>query len=137
VPQVKSVPAGPGDPIARLCFRSSSLDSTASFYAQIFGLREVARSETELCLRYPIEDETTNGNPTTLVFRAPEIASTPKAQDPHRTTEDVASETNVLPGFDHLVIGVDDVRTAGGRRSSGKLRSRTHVAQGTVRNTCC
>lgn len=69
--EVRSVASAPGDPLSRLCLHSSSLDASADFYLGLLAMKEVARSEDELCVRYERavdESGTPLGVPTTLVL---------------------------------------------------------------------
>jgi len=97
--EARQVAGAPGDPLARICLLSDDLEASKAFYVGGLGMREVARSEEELCLRYePLEGGLLDGVPTTLVFTSEGVAE--------------AASSPGTEAFDHLAICCRDVLAA-------------------------
>ena len=105
--EVRSVASAPGDPLARFALSVPDPDATARFYCDILGMREVFRSEQEVCVRYVSDDSEgsktawgglggpNGGVPTTLVL-----------------TKETAPGGAGVEAFDHLAVGCADVEAA-------------------------
>ena len=96
---VKSCASSPGDYLCRICLKSNNLQATRAFYQNILGMHVAAADESQLCLRYKTDADTSFGVPTTLVFEG----SNEKLN--HGTCWDhlaIRTTVNVMELFDRL-----------------------------------
>jgi len=113
--EVRSVASAPGDPFARFAFGVADPDVSARFYCDTLGMKEVFRSETEVCVRYvppkdnfpPQEDSSQSTSwgpqvPTTLVFTEQAASGTADGDLPSMGTQ----------AFDHLAVSCANIEAA-------------------------